>query len=238
MDFSNISRQLNEGMKSKAYKAPKVPGNLQDKDRAEKLDGMTAEKPFKGGRNWMKEGMEAVEAAQSSAEKAVASGEKQIQGTNNRKNRQKSQMAQQKAVNVKSDISYASEEARMEREELKMIEEQKSDWRQELIEAAGPNDDPNHPFVDVMPFMNNKLNQAKKQMKAAGGDTMREGGKQAKMAEGSLNPFQQHFDKDGKPYTSKGSKESRDRIAKNIASNRKRGPLAQDPYKSRAGESD
>ena len=75
-------------------------------------------------------------------------------------------------------------------------------------------------------------------MKAAGGDTMREGGKQAKMAEGSLNPFQVHFDKDGKEFKSKGSKESGDRIAKNIVSNRKRGPLAQDPYKARPGESD
>ena len=79
MDFSNISRQLNEGMKSKGYKAPKVPGNLQDKDREEKLASFSPERPIKGGRNWMKEGMESVEAAQSSAEKAVASGDKQIQ---------------------------------------------------------------------------------------------------------------------------------------------------------------
>jgi len=53
--------------------------------------------------------------------------------------------------------------------------------------------------------------------------------------EGASNPFQVHFDKDGKEYTSKGTKEERDRIAKNIASNKKREP---DPYRARRGESD
>jgi len=53
--------------------------------------------------------------------------------------------------------------------------------------------------------------------------------------EGALNPFQVHFDKDGKPYTSKGSKEEREKIAKNRAANRKNEP---DPYRPRRGESD
>ena len=113
---------------------------------------------------------------------------------------------------------------------------QSSDWRKELYEAAGPNDDPNHPYVDVMPFVNQKQEEVKRQMK---GVAKAQGMNQAKMAnEGALNPFQVHFDKDGKEYTSKGSKKSRDRIAKNISDNRKSGPLAQDPYKPRAGESD
>ena len=59
-----------------------------------------------------------------------------------------------------------------------------------------------------------------------------------KVKESALNPFQVHFDKDGKSYKSKGSKSAVDKIAKNIAANRKKGPMAQDPYKSRAGESD
>ena len=58
------------------------------------------------------------------------------------------------------------------------------------------------------------------------------------MGEGASNPFQVHFDKDGKSYKSKGSKSTADKIAKNIVANRKKGPMAQDPYKSRAGESD
>lgn len=153
MDFSNIARQLNEGMES-------------------------------------------TEAAISSSEKAVAGGQKQLDQTRMAKQKQKDMRAAPQRT-AASGISYASEEARSEREEMKMMESQMSDWRQELIEAAGPNDDPNHPFVDVMPFMNNKLNQAKKQMQAAAGDTMREGGKQAKMAEENTynNPFmQRHMD--------------------------------------------
>ena len=185
----------------------------------------------------LKEGMESTEAAISSAEKAAAGGEKQREGTRLAKQKQKDMRAAPQRTSA-SGVSYASEEARSEREEAKMLDNEKSDWRKELIEAAGPNDDPNHPYVDVMPFMNNKLNQAKKQMKAAAGDTMKEGGKQAKMAEGALNPFQVHFDKDGKSYTSKGTKKDAERIARNTADNRRRGPLAQDPYKSRAGESD
>jgi len=58
------------------------------------------------------------------------------------------------------------------------------------------------------------------------------------LLEGSSNPFQVHFDKDGKEYTSKGSKEENEKRAKNIDDNRKKGPMKQDPYKSRAGESD
>ena len=195
MDFSNISRQLNEGMES-------------------------------------------TETAQASSEKAKEGGLKQIEGTRNAKARQKDQRAAPRQT-AASGVSYASEETRTQRELIKMMEGQKSDWGTELIEAAGPNDDPNHPYVDVMPFMNNKLQQAKRQMKDAAGESMKEGGKQAKMAsESASNPFQIHFDNDGKPYTSKGSKKDAKRISKNISDNRKRGPLAQDPYKSRAGESD
>jgi len=58
--------------------------------------------------------------------------------------------------------------------------------------------------------------------------------KDKSMSEGSDNPFQVHFDKDGKEYTSKGSKKEADRRAKNRKENNKK----YDPYKSRAGESD
>ena len=56
--------------------------------------------------------------------------------------------------------------------------------------------------------------------------------------ESASNPFQVHFDKDGKSYTDKGTPAQAKKIAKNIAANKKKGPMAQDPYKSRAGESD
>ena len=53
--------------------------------------------------------------------------------------------------------------------------------------------------------------------------------------ESALNPFQYHPEKGG---TDKGTKAQRDKIAKNIASNKKSGPMSRDPYKARAGESD
>ena len=181
----------------------------------------------------------AYTVAAASEEKATAGGQKQTAQTNERKGRQKAQMSQTTAPPKKSDVSYASEEARLEREKTRMIEEAKSDWRKELIEAAKPDEQGNHPYVDVMPFMDQKMQELKKQMAGAAGAKAMAGGAQAKMAnEGALNPFQRHFDKDGKSYTSKGSKSAADRIAKNTADNRKRGPMSKDPYRARAGESD
>ena len=185
----------------------------------------------------LKEGMESTEAAMSSAEKAKVGGEKQINDTARRKDRQKAQMAQQGSTPVKSDVSYASEEARLERERVSSIENNKSDWRTELYEAAQPDEQGNHPYVDVMPFMNQKAEEAKRQMKDV---AKAQGMKQAKLAnEGASNPFQVHFDKDGKSYTSKGSKKDAERIARNRKANfGKGGAMYKDPYKSRAGESD
>jgi len=122
---------------------------------------------------------------------------------------------------------------REEREYDKMLHNNVSDWRKDLNEALGVDNEGNHPFVDVMPFMNQKQGEAKRQIKGAA--KMKAQQDAENMEEGALNPFQVHFDKDGKSYTSKGSKESRDRIERNIASNRKRQP---DPYRARPGESD
>ena len=176
-----------------------------------------------------------ISVEKASAEAAYAGGDKQINKTNERKQRQKAQMAQQGNTPTKSDVSYTSEDAKMDREYIKQLNEKTSDWRTELNEAMGPDDDGNHPFVDVMPFMDQKMNELKKQMKGAASAKM-EGGKQAKMSEGALNPFQIHFDKDGKEYTSRGSKEARERITRNRQEMAKR--RAKDAYKPRAGESD
>ena len=190
---------------------------------------------------------ESLQAAASASEKAQASAQTNAQATTQSKARQKAQMAQQTSTTKKSDVSYASEEAKLQRTYDKMWENNKSDWRKELTEALGPNDQPTHPYVDVMPSMNQKENEAKRQMKAAargafpadGHHQAGEGGGPGDVQkESALNPFQVHFDKDGKEFKSKGSKKDRERIAKNIASNRKSGPMAQDPYKSRRGESD
>ena len=123
----------------------------------------------------------AYTVAAASEEKATAGSAKQREGTRERKQIQKNQMAQQKSTVSKSDVSYASEEARADREQTRMMESSKSDWRKELIEAAEPDEEGNHPYVDVMPFMDQKLQELKKQMKAAA--AKQAGGNMAKMAE-------------------------------------------------------
>ena len=120
----------------------------------------------------------ALSVERASGERALEGGQKQIDKTNQRKDRQKAQMATQKSTPTKSDVSYASEEARQQREYDKMWHNEKSDWRTELVEAAKPDEQGNHPYVDVMPFVNQKQREAKNQEKAA-----IKGGAQAKMAE-------------------------------------------------------
>ena len=127
----------------------------------------------------LREGMESTEAAASSSEKATQGGMMQKQDTNRRRNSQKSHMSQQRSTPMKSDVTFASEEYREEREIVKNLSNKLSDWRQDLVEAAKPDEEGNHPYVDVMPFMNQKAMEAGRQMKDA---ARMEGGKQAKMA--------------------------------------------------------
>ena len=127
----------------------------------------------------LNEGMESTEAAISSSEKALQGGMMQKQETNRRRNSQKAHMSQQRNTPMKSDVTFASEEYREEREIAKNLSNKLHDWRRDLIEAAEPDEQGNHPYVDVMPFMNQKAMEAKRQMKDA---ARMEGGKQAKMA--------------------------------------------------------
>ena len=129
-------------------------------------------------------GTEATDTAIASSEKAKEGGEKQINNTSRRRESQKAHMAQQGSTPVKSDVSYASEEYRSQREYVKMMEDSKVDWRKELIEAVKPDEEGNHPYVDVMPFANQKAKETKQQMKGA---AKMDGDKQAKMANESLS---------------------------------------------------
>ena len=127
-------------------------------------------------------------ASASATEKAKEGGEKQINNTMKRRESQKTQMSQQGSTPVKSDVSYTSEEARREREYVKMLENNKSDWREELKEAMKPGEEGAHPYVDVMPSVNQKAIETKRQMKGAAKE---EGAKQGMQAEG-LGPQAQH----------------------------------------------
>jgi hypothetical protein len=174
---------------------------------------------------------ESLDAAAASAEKAKIGSEKQRDITKDSRQKQKSQMATQTGLVRTSDVSYTSEEARMKREYDKMIANESVDWRKELYEAATPDEQGNHPFVDVMPFMDQKQQEAKKQMKGAvkDGRGMQSSMQQAPdMAEGlsvkdQMKVSQDYFKKrNARSPEEKAAEEKKDAAgrAKNAAANR------------------
>lgn len=48
---------------------------------------------------------------------------------------------------------------RTQKEIIKLRENLKCDWRKELLEAANPDDDPNHPYVEIMPHKQYKIKE-------------------------------------------------------------------------------
>ena len=56
---------------------------------------------------------------------------------------------------------------RQNKELIKLREASKADWRKELMEAANPDDDPDHPFVEVMPHYQYRQKEAMENLKKA-----------------------------------------------------------------------
>jgi len=56
---------------------------------------------------------------------------------------------------------------RTQKEVIKLREKLKVDWRNEIMEAANPDDDPNHPYVEVMPHMKYKMKEFEQNSKKA-----------------------------------------------------------------------
>ncbi len=46
-------------------------------------------------------------------------------------------------------------------ERRKLIEKSKVDWRKEIMEAVNPDDEPDHPYVEIMPYFKYKEKEAK-----------------------------------------------------------------------------
>ena len=241
----------------------------------------------------------ARDAEMQSSENATASGQKQIDDNQRRREKQKSQMSTQKNTPVKSDVTYASEgykdpdlsnhksvidkirdkggdedkedrihdsidrmrddpkemrnsgrakersnrlrgkkkgftkdisvmskgmnESRLEREYVKMMSNQSVDWRKDLIEAAQPDEEGNHPYVDVMPFVNQKQNEAKRQEKGAAKVKEEENVKMSEDVMSDLKASQGYFKKRAaRSPEEKASQEKKDASsrAKNYAANR------------------
>ena len=163
----------------------------------------------------------ARDAEMQSAEKASLSGQKQTDDNQRRREKQKAQMSTQRSTPVKSDVSYASEESRSEREFVKMLSNQSVDWRKDLIEAAQPDEEGNHPYVDVMPFINQKQNEAKRQEKGAA--KVKERMSEGLSVEDQMKASREYFKKrNARSPEEKASQEKKDAQsrAKNYAANR------------------
>ncbi len=119
----------------------------------------------------------AVEA--DTAAKATAGGEKQVQGTIQRKQVQNSELGTSKfglrKQNPEVDKNVVGEghlkQVRSEKEVIRMNESLKSNWRKDLNEVVGdmaPEDEEdNHPYVEVMPSTDFKQREAAAQLKGA-----------------------------------------------------------------------
>ena len=111
--------------------------------------------------------------AQRSADDAKVSGQAQREGTDSRRAKQGFQMAAKtgsptQATNIQKNVAERLLDIRTGKEVAKLYEETKSDWRKEISEelADDPNE-PEHPYIKVMPHIQYKQHEAEKQIKAA-----------------------------------------------------------------------
>ena len=114
-----------------------------------------------------------VEAAGS--ERAKAGSTAQREGTNKRREAQQLQMSTQtgqasKDMNTSTRVTEHLENINQEKEYLKKVQSLKSDWRTELSEELGEQqpEEPEHPYVKVMPNIHYKQIEAQKELAAAG----------------------------------------------------------------------
>ena len=137
-----------------------------DAEKAMGLDGDTREKKAKNAKRRMKMDMAVYVDKDPELRGMHRSAKQTIEKENRERGRKKME-----------------EERRLEREMASNYAKQKSDWRSDLTEAMKPDTEGTHPYVDVMPFVNQKAMEAKKQMKGAASAKM-DTDKDAAMTEG------------------------------------------------------
>lgn len=109
-------------------------------------------------------------AVGASSEKAQEGGVTQREGTRSRRETQGLQMAAKtgsptQATNIQKNVAERLLDIRTGKEVQRLYEEQKSDWRSEIA-GEDPNE-PQHPYVKVMPNIRYKQIEAEKEIKAA-----------------------------------------------------------------------
>ena len=125
-----------------------------------------------------------VEAAGS--ERAKAGSTAQREGTNKRREAQQFQMSTQtgqasKDMNTSTRVTEHLEVITQEKEYLRKVQSLKSDWRTELSEELGEQqpEEPEHPYVKVMPNIHYKQIEAQKELAAAGKASVKKGLKES-----------------------------------------------------------
>ena len=94
---------------------------------------------------------------------------------------------------VQSTVEGYFQALRDRKEHNKQLDEKASNWRKELKEALGKDDEVFHPYVEVMPFKDFKQNEAKKNlaqqaMKPGAAENPAQKGAKAGMMAGNENP--------------------------------------------------
>ena len=103
-----------------------------------------------------------VAVEKQGSEAAATGGEAQRAGTNRRREAQGIQMA---AKTSTSNVTEHLKDIQNQKEYLKLLEANESDWRKDLA-AEDPNE-PEHPYVKVMPSVRYKEIEAAKELAAA-----------------------------------------------------------------------
>jgi hypothetical protein len=111
-----------------------------------------------------------VAVEQQGSEAASSGGQTQREGTNRRREAQSLHMAAKtgsptQSTQIQKAVTEHLLDIRTGKEVSRLYEEQKSDWRSELA-GEDPNE-PEHPYVKVMPNIKYKQIEAEKELAAA-----------------------------------------------------------------------
>jgi hypothetical protein len=191
-------------LESKADKLEKTAKNEDDDDKVERLRDRQDNQENEANKAWQDQDQKEYRRERRGTERA-----NRLRG---------------KKKGFTKDISVMSKgmnESRSEREYVKMFSNQSVDWRKDLIEAAEPDAEGNHPYVDVMPFVNQKQNEAKRQEKGAA--KVKERMSEALSVQDQMKASREYFKKrNARSPEEKASQEKKDAAgrAKNAAANR------------------
>ncbi len=124
--------------------------------------------------------MNPVAVEKQGSEAASAGGQNQRDGTNRRREAQGLQMAAKTGSPTQSSVTQKNiaehlKQIQDEKELIKLREASRYDWRKELSEELGDDpEEPEHPYIKVMPHIKYKEIEAAKELAAAAKNSRRQ----------------------------------------------------------------